>query len=77
MASPISLHKFYHDAIVRVGKTRERYCQAMFNHLYEVRPDLARQVTETDMDPFYCPSPQDPKWDRFVAFIEANWYPKT
>jgi hypothetical protein len=26
------------------------------------------------MDPFYCESPQDERFDRFTAFIEKNWY---
>lgn len=68
------LHKFYFDGIVRARKNNERYCQAMFNHLVEVRPDLAEQVRGSDMDPFYCQTPQDPRWDRFVNFIETNWY---
>lgn len=70
----ISLHKFYFDGIARGLRTGERYCQAMFNHLHEVRPDLSERVCGTDHDPFYCESPQDPKWDRFVTFIEANWH---
>jgi hypothetical protein len=70
----LNLHKFYFDGITRARKTGERYCQAMFNHLHDVRPDLAEQVRGTDKDPFYCPSPDDPRWDRFVNFIETNWY---
>jgi hypothetical protein len=46
----------------------------MFNHLCEVRPDLAEQIRGTDKDPFYCTSPMDPKFDAAIAFIEANWY---
>lgn len=75
MPEPISLHKFYFDGITRARKTGERYCQAMFNHLHEVRPDLSVRIEATDKDPFYAPSPKDPRWDRFVAFIETNWYP--
>jgi len=70
----VSLHKFYFDGIIRAREKCERYCQAMFNHLVEVRPDLSEQVRGTDMDPFYCHSPTDPRWDRFVRFIETNWY---
>jgi hypothetical protein len=70
----VSLHKFYFDGILRARKTGERYCQAMFNHLCEVRPDLSEQVQGSIMDPFYAVSPQDPRWDKFVAFIETNWY---
>lgn len=73
---PISLHKFYFDGITRAREKRERYCQAMFNHLSIVRPDLSEQVRGTDKDPFYCASPTEERWDRFVQFIETNWYPK-
>ena len=71
----LSLHKFYSGGITRARQTRERYCQAMFNHLSDLRPDLSEQVRGTDMDPFYCASPTNPRWDRFVEFIETNWYP--
>lgn len=69
-----SLHKFYFDAIMRGRANRERYGQAMFNHLCEVRPDLAERVRMTNMDPFHVSALSDPRWDRFVAFIEARWY---
>lgn len=55
-----SLHKFYFDGIVRARRTEGRYCQAMFNHLTEVRPELAEQIRGTNMDPFHASSPQDP-----------------
>jgi hypothetical protein len=70
----LPLHKFYFDGITRASKTRERYCQAMFNHLSIVRPDLSEQVRGTDMDPFYCTTPKGPRWDKFVEFIETHWY---
>ena len=69
----LSLHKFYFDAITRARVTRERYGQAMFNHLWEVRPDLSEQVRGTDKDPFHVQSFEDPRWDAFIAFIESNW----
>ncbi len=72
-APKLSLHRFYFDAITRARLKRERYCQAMFNHLCEVRPDLSEKVRATAMDPFYCTSPNDPKFDRFIEFIEKNW----
>lgn len=46
----------------------------MFNHLLEVRPDLAEAVRGTDKDPFYVKELADPRWDRFVEFIESEWY---
>jgi hypothetical protein len=70
----LSLHKFYFDAISRARNTGERYGQAMFNHLWEVRPDLSEKVRGTDKDPFYVDRLYDPRWDAFVEFIESNWY---
>lgn len=70
----ISLHKFYFDAISRARNTGERYGQSMFNHLWEVRPDLSEQIRGTDKDPFYVLRLHDPRWDAFVEFIEKNWY---
>jgi hypothetical protein len=69
----MSLHQFYFDAQARARKTGERYGQAMFNHLYEVRPDLSEQVRGQDTDPFYVERLSQPRWDRFVTFLEANW----
>lgn len=70
----MSLHKFYFDGITRARVTGERYCQAMFNHLAEVRPEMAELVRGSETDPFHCQGPTDPRWDRFVEFIEKNWY---
>ena len=69
----LSLHKFYIDAIKR-ARNVERYGQAIFNHLWEVRPDLSEKVRRTDKDPFYIDTLHDPRWDAFVNFIETNWY---
>jgi hypothetical protein len=69
----ISLHKFYFDAISRTCRTGERYGQAMFNHLSEVRPELAEAVRGTEMDPFHVQRINDPRWDKFVEFIEMYW----
>lgn len=46
----------------------------MFNHLCEVRPELAEEVRANDKDPFYITELSHPNWDRFVAHIEARWY---
>ncbi len=70
----LSLHKFYFDAISSARGSGQRYGQLVFNHLCEVRPDLSEQVRGTDMDPFYVDRLNHPNWDRFVAFIESNWY---
>ncbi len=77
-APKLSLHRFYFDAITRARCKSERYGQAMCNHLYMVRPDLSMQIgtntgADTDMDPFFCVSPNDPKFDRFIEFVEKNW----
>ena len=46
-----------------------RLGQAMFNHLYSKRPDLADRIRDTELDPFYddslCPATE--KW------IWENW----
>jgi hypothetical protein len=70
------LHQFYFDAVTRARNSQERYGQAMFNHLRQVRPDLAERVRGTDKDPFYVSALTDPRWDRFVAFIENEWRQK-
>lgn len=77
----LSLHQFYFDAIAKCRAhniahapvNQWRYGQAMFNHLVDVRPDLSEAVRGTDADPFHCESPADPRFDRFVAYIETNW----
>lgn len=71
----ISLHRFYFDSILRARKTGERYGQALFNHLCEVRPELSEKVRATGIDPFFLTGPQDnpQKWDEFIEFIETRW----
>jgi hypothetical protein len=76
MPEKLSLHKFYFDAIQRARLKKERYGQAMFNHLAEVRPDLSEQVRASNKDPFHVAQLSDPRWDRFVEFIESNWFVK-
>ena len=69
----VSLYEFYQAVEKRVKTTSERKGQAASNILYTVRPDLHKQVTldmDMDKDPFYV----EANWDRFVKFIEANWY---
>lgn len=75
-AAVVTLHRFYFDAITRARTNGERYGQAMFNHLYQVRPDLSEQIRGSNKDPFYISGLSDPIWDRFVEFIETNWYLK-
>lgn len=76
----ITLYQFYAAAIrryerpCRKGLETERYGQAMFNHLSIVRPDLAGKIRGTECDPFFIPDTTHPNWQRFVQFIESNWY---
>lgn len=72
--SKVSLYKFYSDSLDRAKKTNERHGQAMFNHLFEIRPDLANEVRGTDKDPFHIIKSSHPNWARFVEFIESRWY---
>lgn len=39
--------------------------QAMFNVLYEIRQDIADNITNTDIDPFY----DDSKIPQFIKYI--------
>lgn len=69
----MSLHKFYFDAATLARVHRWRYGQAIFNHLTQIRPDLAEIIRGTDKGPFYVENLHDPRWDRFVEFIETKW----
>lgn len=52
-----------------------RYGQAAFNVLDAVRPELAKQVVATDLDPFYIEDIHRDlfKWRKFVDFVQENW----
>lgn len=70
----LKLHEFYESIQQRLkAYPQERYCQAAFNALAEVRPDLSESVRGKDNDPFYCTSLDEPRWKRFVEFLNANW----
>ena len=69
----LTLHRFYFDAISRARNKKERYGQAMMNHLRQVRRDLYLQIRDTDKDPYNIRYLTDPEWDRFVEFVEVNW----
>ena len=67
----ISLYEYYTAVDRRVKTSNERRGQAASNILYDMRPDLHKQVIlDMNKDPFYVGA----NWDRFVKFIEANWY---
>ncbi len=75
MSTDLSLHQFYAGIKERISKNpNERYGQAAFNYLCEVRPDLSERVRTTVMDPFYIRTTDDPRWVKFVKFIETEWY---
>jgi hypothetical protein len=69
-----SLYDFYSGAIERYSKTQERYGQAMFNHLVDIRPDLAAMIRGTDYDPFYVQDLKEERWRMFTRFLEKEWY---
>lgn len=73
MSNP-SLFKFYNEVQWKARKLGLRYGQAMFNHLNEIRPDLADAIRATDRDPYNTDEPSDPVWDKFISFLEANWF---
>jgi hypothetical protein len=53
----------------------QRLGQVFFNYLYSVRPELADEIRNTDMDPFYVTDPYSPVWDRFFTFIDERFTP--
>jgi len=78
----LRLDQFYKDCLARYMQTGERYGQAAFNHLLEVRPSLAEQVRGTECDPFHCTRQADTSvapagmrkvWDNFVEFLSQHW----
>lgn len=50
----MTLGEFFRAAVERwLNSEHERLGQAIFNHLLEVRPDLAEQIRGTELDPFH------------------------
>jgi len=70
----LSLHDFYIDSANLARARGWRYGQAMVNNLAMVRPDLFGLIQETDSDPFYCSSSTDSAFEKFIQFLETNWY---
>lgn len=70
----MNLHQFYYDAWQLAIKNDWRLGQALFNHLDDVRPDLADAIRGTDNDPFYAESFTDPRYDAAIQFIERMWF---
>jgi len=48
-----------------------RWGQCCFIALYNIRPDLAKQITGTNIDPFHAP-PQHKILEKFWAFVKRN-----
>lgn len=71
----MQLYEFYR-AVSRLAKRRGwRYGQAAFNHLHDVRPDLAEIVRGTDKDPYHEDFHTNwARWASFTEFLEAHWY---
>lgn len=71
MSDPITLKEFYQRAEEsrRARHPYQRTGQALFNILDELRPDLAKKIVGTIIDPFY----NDNHIERFKAFLEENW----
>lgn len=51
----------------------QRYGQAAFNYLDQVRPDLSGQVRGSTVDPFYVSASDHPVMVNFSAFLQLNW----
>lgn len=51
----MKLSEFYYNFWVRPGQyeySQQRLGQIFFNYLHEVRPDLAKELCATEIDPF-------------------------
>jgi hypothetical protein len=68
------MHKFFNEAGDLAEKNLWRYGQALFNHLLDVRPELAEEIRGTDKDPFYIETLSDPKYKNFLDFLSERWY---
>ncbi len=58
----------YNFKVSKLRKTGQRKGQAMFNALYEMRPDLAEVIVGDDIDPFY----EDKKCDVFMEWLNKQ-----
>lgn len=72
--SESELSRFFCDARERARTRRERFGQAVFNHLAEVRPDLSEAIRGTDKDPFHA-GREHPAWAKLATFLDENWTP--
>jgi hypothetical protein len=70
----MNLHQFYFDVWLSAQKNKWRIGQALFNHLWTVRPDLAEQIRGGPSDPFHAYSPTDVQYESAIKFIESKWF---
>lgn len=67
-----------YEFLITVGEVRNehpelRYGQALFNTLVNERPELARKVQGTTMDPFHAYNPEDERVRACLRFLYENW----
>jgi len=70
------LFEFFQQADDLYVSSSKKWGQVVFDHLEEIRPDLAKAVKGTDKDPFNVKgrdNRSEPQWKRFEEFITANW----
>lgn len=66
----------FHQRVAEIQRNRPflRKGQIMFNLLSEERPELAKLIVATDLDPFYISQPEAPeRWAAFLEFLDKNW----
>lgn len=67
---------FLHEAKSRAKRTGERIGQAVFNHLYSVRPDIADKIRGTNFDPFPFDDEKHPRYIVCMVHIRKLWNEK-
>ena len=73
MENAPNLHMFYQNVGKRCYERHELYGQALFNQLAVVRPDIAKKICGTNMDPFYAED-TDFSYSVFTKYLESVWY---
>lgn len=65
-----SIYEKYHEAFRNnIKNGTQRLGQAAFNAVYEVDPEIANQLRETDKDCFYF----DSRIDEFMKVVYERW----
>lgn len=52
-----------------LNRDKFRRGQGLYNLLHMARPELAKAIVDSEMDPFY----QDERIDRCLDFLMKNW----